>query len=913
MSDHLEGERISANDILKNLNEGIWILDNNSTIIHVSENLADVLGYSVDEMVGQSGFKFLAEEEDARKAKGYLSDVVRGDSVNHEVVFKHKKGDNVHALVSGSPLIDDSGEIKGVLAVLKDISERKKKEQQLRENLRRYRNFFKTIKDCAFITSKEGNWVDMSDSAPEFFGFENQEELRNVKIPELYKNPQDRYEHLRSIEEKGFIKDYPVDLVKKDGETMHTLITSIAVKEESEQIWYQGTIRDITERKEMREELEFRANLLNSATDSIFVHDLDGNIVYVNETAYSERGCKKEEMLDKNIREMDSPEFAPLIQPRIEEIIEEGSAIFETEHQCKDGSTIPVEIHSRLLERKGKKLVLTVARNISESKRYDSRLQALDEHAKKLSKASDLDDIADITLSFIKNVLGFERAGIGVVEEDVIKPVHTAEPIDAQDIRVDESSIIARAVRTGEPQLVLDTRKDEDYRPYHRHGGEIVQSLSELTVPIKDEDKVIGVINVESRDPYAYDEKDKRLLELFSDHVSSAINRAERTEKMEKLVKKRTRELRESEQRFRDIAEHSFDVIATMDLQGIIKYVSPSLKDVLGYEPDELIGRNFRDILPIYSLNEKKMERLESVLTSIRRGEPVSGFQLKVINRERSPVIVEINAAPIMEDGEMVEAEAIIRDISERVKSRELLEQQNEQLKKLNRMKDEFIAKATHELKTPLTSIKGYIDYILDGSAGEVPEDMRDFLDVVERNTGRLQNLTEDLLDHQRLSSGETKLEEDQLELEPFVREVIDELKPMLEEKDQVLELSIPEDINELRADREKIGQVLLNLLSNASNYSPEGSCIILEIEEKNNRVKVKVSDEGIGLSDEDKEKLFEPFIHIDTPEEYSSGTGLGLSICRGIVEMHGGEIWAESEGRGKGSTFIFALPKGEE
>jgi signal transduction histidine kinase len=216
-------------------------------------------------------------------------------------------------------------------------------------------------------------------------------------------------------------------------------------------------------------------------------------------------------------------------------------------------------------------------------------------------------------------------------------------------------------------------------------------------------------------------------------------------------------------------------------------------------------------------------------------------------------------------------------------------------------------------LKTALRSIKGYIDYILDGSAGEVPEDMRDFLDVVERNTGRLQNLTEDLLDHQRLSSGETKLEEDQLELEPFVREVIDELKPMLEEKDQVLELSIPEDINELRADREKIGQVLLNLLSNASNYSPEGSCIILEIEEKNNRVKVKVSDEGIGLSDEDKEKLFEPFIHIDTPEEYSSGTGLGLSICRGIVEMHGGEIWAESEGRGKGSTFIFALPKGEE
>ncbi|MBD3207669.1 PAS domain S-box protein, partial [Candidatus Bathyarchaeota archaeon] len=888
MSNHLDESGVSAEDIIQNLQEGIWILDREGITIYVSEPLADMLGYKVEEMIGKSGYEFM-EDKQVKKAREHFSRRMNGKTERHEFRFRHKNGSIVYAFVTGSPLIDETGYVKGVIATVSDITERKKQGKKLRKNLKRYRNFFKTIKDCAFITSKEGKWIDMSDSAPEFFGYENKEELRKVKIPELYKYPEDRKEHLKVIEEKGFVKDFPVDLVKKNGETIHTLITSIAVKEQSGQVRYQGTIRDITERTEMREELEFRAKLLNSATDSIIVHDLEGNILYVNETAYSERGYKKEEMIGMNIREMDSPEFSPLIKPRVEEIMEKGRAIFETEHQRKDGSIIPLEIHSRIIDRKGEKLILTVARNIAESKRYEKRLQVLDEHAKKLSKAKDYDDIADITINFIKNVLGFERAGIGIVEDDVIRPIHTAEPIDAKDIRIDESSIIARAVRTGQSQLLSDTRNDRDYLPYYKHGGEIVQSLSELTVPIKDEDNVIGVINVESRKIDAYDEKDRRLLELFSDHVSSAFSRIERTDKLEKLVEKRTRDLRESEQRFRNIAEHSFDIIATIDSQGIIKYVSPSIKDILGYDPSEVVGRNYQNILPIYSLSNKEKDRLESALSSINRGEPVSGFQLKVIHKKRSPVTVEINATPVMEDGKVVEAEAIVRDITERIKSRELLEQQNEQLKRLNQMKDEFIAKATHELRTPLTSIKGYIDYIQSGSVGKVSEDVKDLLEVVERNTRRLQNLTDDLLDHQRISSGDIVLEKSTVKINPLINEIVEEIRPMLEEKNQEFELFIPDDLNKLKADREKIGQVLLNLLSNASNYSPENSIISVKIEDNENRVKIKISDEGIGFNEEDKEKLFEPFVNIDKPEDYSSGTGLGLSISRGIVEMHGG------------------------
>jgi two-component system sensor histidine kinase KdpD len=142
--------------------------------------------------------------------------------------------------------------------------------------------------------------------------------------------------------------------------------------------------------------------------------------------------------------------------------------------------------------------------------------------------------------------------------------------------------------------------------------------------------------------------------------------------------------------------------------------------------------------------------------------------------------------------------------------------------------------------------------------------------------------------------------------------EIIEEVKPLIAEKDQKLEVKIPEELPEISADKIRIGQVLLNIIENAAKFSPEETEIKITIEEKDDLVRVSVEDEGIGLSNEDKGKLFEPFPDIEKPDFYG-GTGLGLSICRGIVEMHGGEIWAESEGRGEGSTFIFTIPKNDE
>ncbi|MBD3207665.1 hypothetical protein GF319_15150 [Candidatus Bathyarchaeota archaeon] len=250
-----------------------------------------------------------------------------------------------------------------------------------------------------------------------------------------------------------------------------------------------------------------------------------------------------------------------------------------------------------------------------------------------------------------------------------------------------------------------------------------------------------------------------------------------------------------------------------------------------------------------------------------------------------------------------------MNDLENRVEERtEELQGAYEELKKANKLKDQVMGMATHELRTPLTSIKGYVDYIRSGGAGKVPEEIDELLKIVERNSKRLQKLTDDMLDQQRLETGTLEMEMEYTDVVELIEEAKEEIKPVLREKGQKLSLDI-ENTPKCKLEPTRISQVLINLLTNASKYSPRETEIKLKVKENSDKVIIKVIDEGIGLCDEDLDKLFKPFPHIEKPAEYTNGIGLGLTISRDFVELHGGEMWAESQGVGRGSTFIFTLP----
>ena len=231
------------------------------------------------------------------------------------------------------------------------------------------------------------------------------------------------------------------------------------------------------------------------------------------------------------------------------------------------------------------------------------------------------------------------------------------------------------------------------------------------------------------------------------------------------------------------------------------------------------------------------------------------------------------------------------------------------QQREVERLKSEFVALVSHELRTPLTSVAGYVDLLLDGEAGPLSDAQRDYLTIVRKNADRLAALIRDLLDLSRIESGRLDLTLSSLELPQLAARAAEVVRPLMEEKQQRLELSFPARFPAALADAGRVEQVLTNLLSNASKYTPVGGQIWLSGRLEHGLARVDVRDTGVGLSEEELGQLFTRFYRAkNAATAQAGGTGLGLSIARSLVEMQGGRMSVTSI-PGQGSTFSFTLP----
>ena len=238
------------------------------------------------------------------------------------------------------------------------------------------------------------------------------------------------------------------------------------------------------------------------------------------------------------------------------------------------------------------------------------------------------------------------------------------------------------------------------------------------------------------------------------------------------------------------------------------------------------------------------------------------------------------------------------------------LGEKNRELETLSEAKTQILATATHELKTPLTSIVGYVDLMLEQDrVGALNERQARYLKRVERNARRLQALIGDLLDISRIESGSLVLALEELELRRETEEVVRSSQREIEDKQIRVLLNISQATPRIKADRLRFSQIVGNLLSNACKYSPRGSAVAIDATENGGLVQIDVADTGAGISPEDQGRLFTKFFRADNSSTREvSGTGLGLFITKHMVEAHSGDIWVHSE-EGKGSTFSFTLP----
>jgi signal transduction histidine kinase len=242
----------------------------------------------------------------------------------------------------------------------------------------------------------------------------------------------------------------------------------------------------------------------------------------------------------------------------------------------------------------------------------------------------------------------------------------------------------------------------------------------------------------------------------------------------------------------------------------------------------------------------------------------------------------------------------------------EKLEASNARLQELDRLKSDFVSDVSHELRAPLTSISGYVDHLLDGMAGELSPAQKECLARVRGSTERMIRLINDLLDLARIEAGRVDLHLARLSLGEVAGEVLDVLQPFASDKGIGLDVEIPPVDILVRADRDKLHQILLNLVHNAVKFTPPGGKVRVGVSVRGDgTVVTTVRDTGEGIAVEDLPRVFEKFSQVGDPETQKKGSGLGLTITQKLVALHGGTIWVESL-PGTGTEFAFSLPAAE-
>jgi signal transduction histidine kinase len=262
--------------------------------------------------------------------------------------------------------------------------------------------------------------------------------------------------------------------------------------------------------------------------------------------------------------------------------------------------------------------------------------------------------------------------------------------------------------------------------------------------------------------------------------------------------------------------------------------------------------------------------------------------------------VIKSRSAPIIgEDGRTTGYVTLLHDAAEEAA--------------LDRLKSEFVGVVSHELRTPLTSIKGSVDLLLDTDTGEVNPTQRRFLSTIRRSSDRLINLVNDLLDLSRLEAGRVQLDAHPVDVRHLVEDTVNSLGNLFAARKQIMHLTCDPDLPPVMADRQRMEQVLVNLLGNASKYTPEGGEVCVNTSSFGDRVEIAVADTGPGLSPDDQLRVFEKFYRAgDSLTQQQTGSGLGLTIARSLVELHGGALNVRSE-LGHGSTFAVTLPSYEE
>ncbi len=849
---------------------GVIFIDLTGKIEYANTYALNFHGYTLEELKEFYIFDFVTSDF-IEIVREYIKDIIENKVQEVlEVGFLAEGGAVKYAQLSGQ--LVKYGDLELIQFVEVDITEKRRFENELIEAERKYRELFENSVIGVYRSTPDGKIIDVNPAFVKMFGARDKYEIMQRNASEFYPSPEDRFRFVRALEVFDSISNFESKLKRLDGKEIYVREHVRAVKDLAGNVlYYEGMIEDITEQKTWEERLKESEAKYRTLVESSLVGTYifqDGRFKFVSGQLASILGFKSSEILDtRTILELVHPNDRRKV---IEMFAENLSGKFPVANFSfrvikKNGEVAWVEVLNNLITYDGKPALLGTMLDITDRVKAEQRNRILSNLLLNLNNAVVITDeegnILEVNDAFCK-ITGYSKEEAIGNNPRILKSGYH----DSEFYKSMWESILTKGYWSGE---IINKRKN----------GEIYFAFLSIT-SVKDE--VHGV--------------------TYYLGIQADI-----TEK-----KKIEEQLRYQA----NLLENVNDAIIAADLNYRITSWNKAAEKMYGYKAEEVIGKEIAEVVKVEIPNLTRGELRKIIQEKgFWRGEAIhyNRFGEKIYVSSSISIVRDSQGKPIGTVG-------INRDITEQKMAEEKLklyaeqlEIANAQLQELNKLKSEFLANTSHELRTPLNSIIGFLNLIKDGLY-ENHEEMIKFVDKALISAKHLLGIINDILDIAKIEAGRLELNIEDVEVSELLSEVWTLSHVQVEQKKLEYKIIYPEKQIFIKGDRNRLKQVLLNLIGNSIKFTHRGGITVkAEVFDDKGYCQFTVSDTGIGISKEKQAKLFQKFVQADgtTTRKYG-GTGLGLTITKSLVELMGGTIELYSEGEGKGTTVMFTIPLSE-
>jgi len=852
--------------LIENALEGVWVIDSNADTILVNPSMANILGYSAEEMIEKSLFSFM-DKKAVKITKKHLEKRKKGISEERDAEMIHKNGKKVFLRIRPTPIFNDLGKYEGTYAFLADITQRKLVEQKLKESEEKYRYISENAYDLITIFDDNFNYEYINEQPYlNLLGYTVDDLIGKNGVEYLHPDEKEHIiEKFKKVLTEGRNSVF-VRLKHKLGHYIWTVTNGTLFIDKNGNRKVIATTRDVTDKITAEEDLkkseEKHRLMLENANDLITIINQEFKHEYINEKAYfSLLGYTNDDLIGQSPLDYLHPDDINKTADILKEGFEKGTAMNIFRLRDKNG-------HYHWLESRGKTFVdidgkrkgLIISRDITERKKAEQKLKESEEKYRLISENTDdliLVYNADGILEYMNTETHSRILGYNL---DKFSDKSFRDALVHEEDKETTYTTLKESLNKGNFQ--------HQFRLRHKTGNFLWFEVTGKTFIDNYSNKKILCI--------ARNVDDKRSAEY---------------------------KIKESEENFRTIAEQAF--IGTLIIQDDkVEYVNSALLQIFEYSHEEINYWRKKDLIKL--IYPEDLQYLREYRKKLRVGESdiKQYYSYRVFTKYGRIKWIDQFSRPIIYRGKSAEIVTIM-DITEKKRA-------EQELIKLNSLKSELLRRTSHELKTPLVSIKGFSDLLLTVHKDKLDDYVLATIHEIKLGCERLENLIKDILKTAELESESVELKKTEEDISFLIKLCVKELQGLIRLRNHNINLEIHDKLI-TRFEPDQIHLVLSNLLNNAIKYTPPNGKIKIKSDQTKDSILISIQDNGIGITNEEKKRLFSQFGKIERYGQgldiISDGSGLGLFITKKIIELHGGKIWVRSKGRSKGSTFYFTLP----